>query len=210
MLLESEANGEPLTLLPIFPLGLVLFPGAPLPLHIFEPRYKEMIGECLEQKKVFGIVRATEEGVAEIGCTAEIVTVTKKYDDGRMDIIARGVDRFEVVEVNQDRSFLQAEVVVLNDNLGTPADELVAQAVKLHGEIIRLVGVEGAEANFAAMRAESMENLSFQLAGSLPFDLDFKQSLLATLSEEKRLESFVGYLQAILPGVRRASQARWN
>ena len=60
------------------------------------------------------------------------------------------------------------------------------------------------------MRAESTENLSFQLAGSLPFDLDFKQSLLSTLSEEKRLESFVGYLQAILPGVRRASQARWN
>ena len=101
MLLESEANGEPLTLLPIFPLGLVLFPGAPLPLHIFEPRYKEMIGECLEQKKPFGIVRVTEEGVAGIGCTAEIVSVTKKYDDGRMDILARGVDRFEVVEVNR-------------------------------------------------------------------------------------------------------------
>jgi Lon protease-like protein len=210
VLLESKVNGEPLTLLPIFPLGLVLFPGAPLPLHIFEPRYKEMIGECLEQKKLFGILRASEEGVAEIGCTAEIVTVTKRYDDGRMDIIARGVDRFEVVEVNQDRSFLQAEVVVLNDNLGTPAEELVAQAVKLHEEIIRLVGVEGAAANFAALRAESTENLSFQLAGSLPFDLDFKQSLLATLSEEKRLEAFVGYLQAILPGVRRASQARWN
>jgi Lon protease-like protein len=199
-----------LAFLPIFPLGLVLFPGAPLPLHIFEPRYKEMIEECLEQKKMFGIVRATEEGVAGIGCTAEILTVTKKYDDGRMDILTRGVDRFEVVEVNQARAFLQAEVVVIKDDAGAPADALIAQAVKLHEEIVRLVGVEGAASNFAAMRGESSENLSYQLAGSLPFDLDFKQSLLSTLSEEKRLEAFVGYLQAILPGVRRASQARWN
>ncbi len=169
-----------------------------------------MIGECLEQKKLFGIVRATEEGVAGIGCTAEIVTVTKKYDDGRMDILTRGVDRFEVVEVNQQRSFLQAEIMVINDEPGTPAEELVAEAVKLHAEIIRLAGVENAAPDLAAMRAQGDETLSFQLAGSLPLDLDFKQNLLSTLSEEKRLESFVGYLQAILPGVRRASRARWN
>jgi Lon protease-like protein len=96
------------SLLPIFPLDLVLLPGSPLPLHIFEPRYKEMIAECLEQKKPFGVVRASSDGVAEIGCTAEIVSVTKKYDDGRMDILTRGVERFEVIELNQDRSFLQA------------------------------------------------------------------------------------------------------
>ena len=65
------------SLLPLFPLDLVLFPGTPLPLHIFEPRYREMISECLDQKKSFGVVRAKEEGVAEIGCTAEIITVTK-------------------------------------------------------------------------------------------------------------------------------------
>jgi len=85
------------SLLPIFPLELVLLPGVPLPLHIFEPRYKEMIAECLEQKKPFGVVRASSDGVAEIGCTAEIMSVTKKYDDGRMDILTRGVERFEVI-----------------------------------------------------------------------------------------------------------------
>ena len=89
-----------LNLLPLFPLDLVLLPGAPAPApHLFEPRYKEMISECLEQKKPFGIVRASDEGVAGIGCTAEILSVTKKYDDGRMDILARGVDHFEVLEV---------------------------------------------------------------------------------------------------------------
>src|SRR5690349_7215503 len=95
-------------LLPLFPLDLVLFPGATLPLHIFEPRYREMISECLDQKKSFGVLRAKEDGVAEIGCTAEIITVTSKYPDGRMDIVTEGRERFEVVQVSQERAFLQA------------------------------------------------------------------------------------------------------
>jgi Lon protease-like protein len=70
-------------LLPLFPLDVVLLPGIPLPLHIFEPRYKEMIGECRANNAPFGVVRALEDGVAEVGCTAEIVSVTKEYPDGR-------------------------------------------------------------------------------------------------------------------------------
>jgi uncharacterized protein len=199
------------SLLPIFPLDLVLLPGVPLPLHIFEPRYKEMIAECLEQKKPFGIVRASEEGVAGIGCTAEIVSVTKKYDDGRMDILTRGIKRFEVVEVNEDRSFLQAEVLAVEDEPGKPTSELIEQAVRLHAEIAKLAGAEPSAANTdRATAGEAAENLSFLLAGSLPLDLDFKQSLLATLSEEKRLEAVVEYLRAVLPGLRRAAKARWN
>ncbi len=181
------------SLLPIFPLELVLLPGVPLPLHIFEPRYKEMIAECLEQKKPFGVVRASSDGVADIGCTAEIMSVTKKYDDGRMDILTRGVDRFEVIQVNEDRSFLQAEISVMQDEdededqPEKPAAQMVTHAVRLHAE-----------------------NLSFLLAGSLPLDLDFKQNLLSTLSEARRLEAVIGYLEAVLPGLRRASKARWN
>jgi len=192
------------SLLPIFPLELVLLPGVPLPLHIFEPRYKEMIAECLEQKKPFGVVRATSDGVADVGCTAEIMSVTKKYDDGRMDILTRGVERFEVIEVNEDRSFLQAEISVVEDEPSKPATEIVTQAVRLHAEIAKLAGAEASEPN------EQAVNLSYVLAGSLPLDLDFKQSLLSTLSETKRLEAVIGYLEAILPGLRRAARARWN
>ena len=204
------------SLLPIFPLELVLLPGVPLPLHIFEPRYKEMIAECLEQKKPFGVVRASSEGVADIGCTAEIMSVTKKYDDGRMDILTRGVERFEVLEVNEERSFLQAEIAMVHDEdedeeedgdeggAHKPIAEMVTQAVRLHAEIAKLAGAEPSGPD------EHAGNLSFLLAGSLPLDLDFKQSLLATLSEAKRLEAVVGYLEAILPGLRRASNARWN
>ena len=198
-------------LLPLFPLELVLLPGVPLPLHIFEPRYKEMIAECLDQKKPFGIVRASDEGVAGIGCTAEIVSVTKKYDDGRMDILTRGINRFEVLEVNEERSFLRAEIAMVPDEPGKPATELVEQAVRLHAEIAKLAGAEPPPADSGgAPEAEAIENLSFLLAGSLPLDLDFKQSLLATLSEEKRLEAVVEYLKAVLPGLRRAANARWN
>src|ERR1700686_5878492 len=119
------------SLLPLFPLDLVLFPGAPLPLHIFEPRYREMIAECLDQKKSFGVVRAKEEGVAEIGCTAEIITVTQKYPDGRMDIVTEGRQRFEVMQVNQERSFLQAEVLFLRDEPDKATVEEIAEALKL-------------------------------------------------------------------------------
>ncbi|MGA2202469.1 MAG: LON peptidase substrate-binding domain-containing protein [Terriglobales bacterium] len=194
------------SLLPIFPLELVLLPGVPLPLHIFEPRYKEMIAECLEQKKPFGVVRASSAGVADIGCTAEIMSVTKKYDDGRMDILTRGVERFEVIHVNEDRSFLQAEISVVQDEdeAGKPAAQMVTQAVRLHAEIAKLAGAELSGPD------QHAGNLSFLLAGSLPLDLDFKQSLLSTLSEAKRLEAVVGYLEAILPGLRRAAKARWN
>jgi Lon protease-like protein len=200
------------SLLPIFPLDLVLLPGAPLPLHIFEPRYKEMISECVEQKKPFGVVRASDEGLAGVGCTAEIVSVTKKYDDGRMDILTRGVERFEVVEVNEERAFLRAEISLVQDednndddnDAAHPEQPLIEQAVRLHAEIIKIAGAELSEPD------ETATNLSFLLAGSLPLDLDFKQNLLTTLSETKRLEAVVGYLEAVLPGLRRAAKARWN
>jgi Lon protease-like protein len=200
------------SLLPIFPLDLVLLPGVPLPLHIFEPRYREMIAECLERKKPFGVVRASSDGVADIGCTAEIMSVTKKYDDGRMDILTRGVERFEVIHVNNDRSFLQAEISVMQDededeDEGEPAKptaQLATQAVRLHAEIAKLAGTEPSGPD------EHAGNLSFLLAGSLPLDLDFKQNLLSTLSEARRLEAVIGYLEAVLPGLRRAAKAQWN
>jgi len=207
-----------LTLLPLFPLDVVLFPGVPLPLHIFEPRYKEMIAECLEQKRPFGIVRASQGGVASLGCTAEIVSVEKRYDDGRLDILARGVRRFEVIEVNQERSFLQAEISLVEDEPGNPPPELAEQAAHLFAEISRLADVQPRPlpAQPARLEAEpsrsgeGQKSLSYRLAGALPLDLDFKQNLLATLSEEKRLEALVEYLRAVLPGLRRASKARWN
>jgi Lon protease-like protein len=190
------------SLLPLFPLELVLLPGVPLPLHIFEPRYKEMIAECLEKKKPFGVVRASSDGVADIGCTAEIMSVTKKYDDGRMDILTRGVERFEVIEVNQDREFLQAEISVVEDEPDRPAAHAVTQAVRLHAEIAKLAGAEPSGPD------EHSANLSFLLAGSLPLDLDFKQKLLSMRSESQRIQAVAAYFGDLLPKLMHAAKAR--
>ena len=192
-----------MSLLPLFPLDLVLFPGASLPLHIFEPRYREMISECLEHKKPFGVVRAKEEGVAEIGCTAEIITVAKKYPDGRMDIVTEGRERFEVMQVDQERSFLQAEVLYLRDEPGEASAEDIAQAVKLQSEIAQLAGSD------AAARAKSENSpLSFHLVGPLPLDADFKQTVLGMRSEGERIQAVISYFETILPNLRRAVLAR--
>jgi uncharacterized protein len=190
-------------LLPLFPLDVVLLPGTPLPLHIFEPRYKEMIGECLERNQAFGVVRAKEGAVAEIGCTAEIVTVTKKYEDGRMDIVTLGHDRFEVLHVNHERAFLQAEVVYLRDEAGTASPEEISQAMKLHSEIMTLAGAQPTDASEI-----DKQQLSFYLAGSLPLDLDFKQALLGMKSEPERLQAIISFFETILPSMRRTVHVR--
>jgi Lon protease-like protein len=189
------------SLLPLFPLDLVLFPGTPLPLHIFEPRYREMISECVDLKKAFGVVRAKEDGVAEIGCTAEIITVAKKYPDGRMDIVTEGRERFEIMQVNHERSFLQAEVLYLQDDAEGASSEDVAQAVKLRDELIELAG----SANSAEIDGPQ---ISFNLVASLPLDLDFKQTLLGMKSEAERIQAVISYLETILPNLRRTVRVR--
>jgi Lon protease-like protein len=190
------------SLLPLFPLDVVLFPGLPLPLHIFEPRYKEMIGKCLAQSKAFGVVRSVEQGLAEVGCTAEIVTVVKRYSDGRLDIVTQGRERFQILNVNQEVSFLRAEVLMFEDEPGTPTGEDAALAVALHSEILGLAGAS------QDLSGNDPSTLSFYLAGSLPLDLDFKQKLLALRSESTRISSLVHYFETILPSLRRATQAR--
>jgi len=189
-------------LLPLFPLDVVLLPGTPLPLHIFEPRYKEMIGECLTNEAPFGVIRALEGGIAEVGCTAGIVTVTKKYSDGRLDLIAEGRKRFEVLELNEERPFLQAEVLLIPDE---PADVQPAdrdRAIQLHLEILTMAGA------VQDLSAADQTQLSFYLAGSLPLDLDFKQKLLAIRSEGQRIREVAGYLEGILPRLQHAARAK--
>ena len=189
-------------LLALFPLELVLFPGAPLPLHIFEPRYKELIAECLEEKKGFGMVRAKENAVAEVGCTAVILNVDRQYDDGRMDISAEGKQRFSIVELNHDREFLQAEVTWFDDEEPpTVPDTDSANAVELHKQLFRVLGQE-------AEIEENVPSLSFHLANSLPVDLDFKQAFLEMKSEAERLETLIEYYRATIPQLEKTMRAR--
>jgi Lon protease-like protein len=190
------------SLIPLFPLDVVLLPSTPLPLHIFEPRYKEMIAECLAQNRIFGVVRALEEGLAEVGCTAEIVTVVKEYPDGRLDLVAEGRNRFEIVAVNQDRTFLQGEVLMITDEPGAPPQEDAARAAQLHSELLAIAGAK------QDLSTADPSLLSFYLAGSLPLDLDFKQKLLSLRSEADRLSILITYLETLIPNLHRAARAR--
>jgi len=186
----------------LFPLEVVLLPGTPLPLHIFEPRYKEMIGECRASNASFGVVRALEDGIADLGCTADVVTVTKEYSDGRLDLIAEGRARFEVIELNQERSFLRAEVLLVPDEPGAASTEEKARAIQVQREILSLAGA------VQDISGVDQATLSFHIAGSLPLDLDFKQKLLAMRTERERIPVLAAYLEGILPNLRRAARAR--
>jgi len=190
-------------LLPLFPLNLVLLPGVPLPLHIFEPRYKEMVKECLEKKSQFGIIRAQEEAFVNTGCTAEIINVLKTYPDGRMNILVEGQKRFEVLQVNQERSFLQAEVFYLEDDSDQAAAAEIEKALALHGEIMELAGARAEETEKA-----NAAQLAYRLAGSLPFDPDFQQALLEMNSEAERVRAIISFFERILPALHRSAHAK--
>lgn len=184
-------------LLPLFPLDVVLFPEAPLPLHIFEPRYREMIGECVAGKLPFGVVRSKEEALAEIGCTAEIIAITKKHEDGRMDILTLGRRRFEIGELNQERPFLRADVTYFEDDPGEAPRAQAERAIALFRELLGL-----ANADLEAPDAGA-PYLSFLLVAPFPLDLDFKQNLLGMRSETQRLTAVVEYYEVLLPQLRR-------
>lgn len=131
-----------MSLLRLFPLDLVLLPGSLLPLHIFEPRYREMTAECIAEKKPFGIVRSKDENTADIGCTAEILTVAKQYPDGRSDIVTRGGRRFEILQLNQERPFLQAEVFFLEDESDAATPTEMRRASSLYTDLMTLAGAK--------------------------------------------------------------------
>jgi len=191
------------TLLALFPLDLVLLPGVPLPLHIFEPRYKEMVKECLDHNRHFGILRNHDESLATIGCTAEIINVLKTYPDGRMNILAEGKRRFEVLAINQERAFLQAEVYYLDDETETAAATELEKALRLHGEIMQLAGAQAED-----MTKADPAQLAYRLAGSLPFDPDFQQALLEMNSEGQRMRAIISYFERILPMLERNARAK--
>ncbi|HEY0758219.1 MAG TPA: LON peptidase substrate-binding domain-containing protein [Acidisarcina sp.] len=188
--------------IPLFPLDAVLFPGAALPLHVFEERYKEMAGECLARKSVFGVVRAQSEGLAVIGCTARIARVLERHRDGRLDLLCQGVDRFEIEMLDESRAFLQAEVDLFED-VGTAASRArKEECLGLHFEILELSG-----GSAGGVSLDLDEPISFRLASTLPADLGFKQILLCLRSDAERTEQLVDYYSTLLPKLRRGAEA---
>ena len=180
-------------LLPLFPLQVVVFPRTRLPLHIFEERYKVMVGEAIRQHSEFGIVLAKDDGIVNAGCTVTVEKVLKTYADGRLDILACGRRRFEIVMLNEEREYLQGEVEYFDDEDPAPAPpELQRTALQQYKSLIEI-----GDAGHGDPDLEDPQ-LSFQLAQSIP-DLDFRGVLLRTRSETARLKELNEFLSQYVP-----------
>jgi Lon protease-like protein len=173
----------------LFPLGIVLLPSEQVPLHIFEPRYRELIGECIEEERELGLLYADENGVREIGTRARVAAVLERFDDGRLNIVVSGGERFVVEKLTQGRSFMTAEVDDVLDEPGEVDDETRANAA---GAFRALAALAGAETEVD----EEQPGLSFALAAQVELPPADTQQLLESRSEQERLELVVELLDA--------------
>ena len=186
------------TLIPLFPLGVVLLPGLPLPLHIFEERYKQMIGECLDREQVFGMVAYTGSQIKSMGCTARVADVLKRYEDGRLDIMTYGQQRFVISEREESKPYLQGWVEYFDDEVEELEDrdrELALKGLILHDELSRLLGSQSVHDGSGAME---LQEISFVLAGSQGFSLEEKQAFLEMTSTRERIRKAVPALEKLI------------
>jgi len=198
--------------LPLFPLELVLLPEQPLPLHIFEERYREMIGECLRAKasgsggQEFGVVLAKGQAISDVGCSAQIVSLTRKYSDGRMDILTVGKRRFEILLTNEEKPYLRASVEFFDDEgSDAPAETEAENAIALFREVMRRLH----QASEMPIHLDQpYRHLSFRLAAPLPLETDFMQRLLSLRNEPERLRLVVHSMDQLTHQMEVVQEAR--
>jgi len=194
------------TYLPLFPLDVVLFPEMILPLHIFEERYKEMIGECVRNRAAFGILYAHEESVEEVGCQAEVTKVLKKYQDGRMDILTLGRQRFQVVYFDHERPYLRGivEPYLDGESEPTPTAEDAREMLVAYEDVYRLLNKSDSE---PIEVKPPYDGLSFRVASVLNLNNSLKQQILVERSEKNRVDTLLSYLTDLIPQLEQAEKA---
>jgi Lon protease-like protein len=181
----------------LFPLPLVLLPTEQVPLHIFEERYKELIGECLEDEVEFGLVFADDDGVREIGTRAGVVEVLTRFDDGRLNIVVEGRERFRLLELTSGRSFQTADTADLDEPADPALPETVERARLLFGRLRELTRSE------VEVPEGDDEQLSYALAARVELATEVKLELLAETSERVRLERVCELLEEAAVAVER-------
>ena len=195
--------------IPLFPLNVVLLPGADLPLHIFEPRYRQMVARCLEDKDEFGMLLALPKGIVRVGCTAQIVEVVRRYNDGRLDILTIGREPFRIVELINAESYAQDELLeghvdYLDDRERTLDPHIRRELIELYEACHTLI-FEDYPKN---IKEEPAESLSYTIAATLPMDLLWKQQVLELRSEADRQERLVSYLRGWEPHLQKVERAK--
>ena len=177
---------------PLFPLQLVALPTELVPLHIFEERYKAMVARCLEEPTEFGIVWVADDGLREIGCACEVAEVLERFDDGRVNLVARGTRAFRI-EGRHDRLPYPAGTVDFLEDRDEPVDpEVLAEAQSVYGDLVRqATDREPDPLELAAMGA-------YDMAATVEFGLDAKQGLLDLRSENARMRLVTRLMRAAL------------
>jgi Lon protease-like protein len=173
----------------LFPLELVLLPSERVPLHIFEERYKELIGECLALDRTFGLVFADERGLREIGTLAAVAEVLERFPDGRLNIMVEGRERFKLVELTRGRSFHTAEVERVGDDEDAADESDVERAIEQFALLKELTSSEVEDPD------PESGPLSFQLAARVDFGAEVKQQLLEQRSEARRMHVLAELLE---------------
>jgi Lon protease-like protein len=181
----------------LFPLGIVLLPTEQIPLHIFEDRYQELIGECLAEEREFGLVYADDDGLRDIGTHAAVTEVLERFDDGRLNIVAEGRERFRLLELTEGRSFQTGLVEAIEGEPGAADPTDAERAIGLFHRLVELTGAEVAEPRLEA------EQLSFELAGRFEFAPELKQRLLQLTSERERMRLLAELLSGAAAAVER-------
>jgi len=181
----------------LFPLPIVLVPTERIPLHIFEPRYRELIEECLETGGEFGLVLSTGDGaVHEVGTRASVEQVLERLDDGRMNIVVEGRQRFRLLELTSGRAFATGVVEPVRDDDEAPADEDVELALGLFAQLAEVAGSD------VELPDRTSPLLDFELAARVDFGVDSKQELLASTSPRTRMRRLVELLETALEALR--------
>jgi Lon protease-like protein len=166
---------------PLFPLGLVMLPTEVVPLHIFEDRYKLMIGTCIEDESEFGIVWLADGGLREVGCSASIAQVLERMDDGRMNILVRGARPFQLLRRIEEMPYPAGDVEFLDDEDADPDEELAAEARESYADLVELVTDERPAADQLA------ELSAYGMAATIELSPEPKQALLEERSEDARM-----------------------
>ncbi|MDJ0810625.1 MAG: LON peptidase substrate-binding domain-containing protein [Desulfobacterales bacterium] len=184
--------------IPLFPLGVVVLPEMLLPLHIFEERYKLMIGECIAEDKPFGIVLFDSESIRSVGCTTRVHEVTKSYADGRMDILTRGEKRFVIHALVEERAYMEAQVSFFEDKRESPDDTLAESVAEAHRLLKRMAAMMSTPAPEALLALEDPADLSFAIAALEGFTPAERQQFLEMTSAHDRLRKSVQALAHLL------------
>jgi Lon protease-like protein len=181
----------------LFPLGLVLLPTEQVPLHIFEPRYRELIAECLDNERPFGLVYADDDGLRRIGTLATVIEVTDRFEDGRLNIVVEGGGRFRVGELTEGRSFHTGTIEPISDLDDPPSPDDVRRGVSLFSKLVELTGAD------VEVPDESLEQPSFALASRFELAPELKLEFLEETSERVRLLRLCEILETVAAAVER-------